>query len=54
MTVLQSRLNPRDEGFQANSEHMQRQVKDLGQLVASLREGGGPKAQVAAGGLQGL
>jgi 3-methylcrotonyl-CoA carboxylase beta subunit len=45
MTVLQTRLNPRDEGFQANSEHMQRQVDDLGELVASLREGGGPKAQ---------
>jgi 3-methylcrotonyl-CoA carboxylase beta subunit len=45
MTVLQTRLNPRDEGFQANSEHMQRQVDELGELVASLREGGGPKAQ---------
>ena len=38
MTVLQSRLNPRDETFQANSDHMQTQVDDL-------REGGGKKAQ---------
>ncbi|HCD57446.1 MULTISPECIES: carboxyl transferase domain-containing protein [Haliea] len=45
MTVLQSRLNPRDETFQANSDHMQTQVDDLRERVAALREGGGKKAQ---------
>ena len=45
MTVLQSRLNPRDETFQANSHHMQTQVDDLRERVAALREGGGKKAQ---------
>ncbi|QIB66178.1 carboxyl transferase domain-containing protein [Kineobactrum salinum] len=45
MTVLQSSLNPRDETFRANHEHMQAQVDDLRQLVAKIREGGGEKAQ---------
>ena len=45
MTVLQSRLNPRDEAFQANRDHMQAQVDDLRDKVAALREGGGKKAQ---------
>ena len=45
MTVLQSRLNPRDEAFQANRDHMQAQVNDLRDKVAALREGGGKKAQ---------
>src|SRR6056297_1059564 len=45
MTVLQSNLNPRDEAFQKNSDHMQAQVDDLGRLVATIREGGGEKAQ---------
>ncbi|PLW81015.1 methylcrotonoyl-CoA carboxylase [Kineobactrum sediminis] len=45
MTVLQSNLNPRDEAFQNNSDHMQAQVDDLGRLVAKIREGGGEKAQ---------
>jgi|GEM_PF-6964400 len=47
MTVLQSRLNPRDEAFQANRDHMQAQVDDLRDKVAALREGGGRKRRNA-------
>lgn len=45
MTVLQSRLNARDDTFQANRDHMQAQVDHLRDTVAGLREGGGKKAQ---------
>ena len=45
MSVLQTRLNPSDETFQANREHLRAQVEELRQLTARLREGGGAKSQ---------
>ena len=45
MTVLQSRINTRDTGFAENREAMQAQVDDLRQLVGTIRQGGGPRAQ---------
>ncbi|MFV0476332.1 MAG: carboxyl transferase domain-containing protein [Parahaliea sp.] len=45
MTQLISRLNPRDEGFQNNRQHMQAQVDDLREKVAQIHLGGGDKAQ---------
>jgi len=45
MTVLQTRINPRDAGFAGNREAMQAQVDDLRRLVGTIHQGGGPKAQ---------
>ena len=45
MTVLQSRINPRDPAFAENREAMQAQVDDLRQLVDRIRQGGGHRAQ---------
>jgi 3-methylcrotonyl-CoA carboxylase beta subunit len=45
MSVLQSRINTRDPGFDANREKMQAQVDDLRAVVDGIRQGGGPKAQ---------
>ncbi|MBN7798304.1 carboxyl transferase domain-containing protein [Parahaliea mediterranea] len=45
MSVLQTRINPRDEDFGRNRDHMQAQVDDLRAKVAELRQGGGEKAQ---------
>ncbi|MEJ2533548.1 MAG: carboxyl transferase domain-containing protein, partial [Halioglobus sp.] len=45
MSVLQSRINTRDESFEANRAHMQAQVDDLRALVDTIRQGGGAKAQ---------
>ena len=45
MSVLQSRINTRDESFETNRAHMQAQVDDLRQLVDRIRQGGGPRAQ---------
>jgi 3-methylcrotonyl-CoA carboxylase beta subunit len=45
MTILQTRVNTRDEGFAGNSEHLQSQVNDLRQLVAHIKLGGGEKYQ---------
>ena len=45
MAVLKSQVNTRDKAFANNSEHMQQQVSDLHKLVATLRQGGGEKAQ---------
>ncbi len=45
MSVLSTRINPRDEAFARNRDHMQAQVDDLREKVAIIREGGGPKAQ---------
>ncbi len=45
MTVLQTRINPRDPAFDANRAHMQAQVDDLREKVAAIRQGGGEKAQ---------
>ncbi|MCP5130571.1 MAG: methylcrotonoyl-CoA carboxylase [Pseudomonadales bacterium] len=45
MSVIQSRINPRDATFSANREAMQAQVDDLRALVDRVRQGGGPKAQ---------
>ncbi|MEX1665519.1 carboxyl transferase domain-containing protein [Zhongshania arctica] len=45
MTVLTSSINPRDPSFIENAEHMQAQVDDLKQLVATINQGGGEKSQ---------
>jgi 3-methylcrotonyl-CoA carboxylase beta subunit len=45
MSVLQSRINTRDETFETNRAHMQAQVDDLRALVSTVRQGGGAKAQ---------
>ena len=45
MSVIQSRINPRDAAFAANREHMQAQVDDLRAVVDKIRQGGGAKAQ---------
>lgn len=45
MAVLNSRINPRDEAFGINRDHMQSQVDDLRQKVDAIRLGGGTKAQ---------
>ena len=45
MSVLQSRINTRDETFETNRAHMQAQVDDLRALVSTIRQGGGAKAQ---------
>ncbi len=43
MTVLQSKLNTRDAAFEENRAHMQEQVNDLRQKVATIKLGGGEK-----------
>ena len=45
MSVIQSRINPRDAAFAANREHMQAQVDDLRAVVDKIRQGGGARAQ---------
>jgi 3-methylcrotonyl-CoA carboxylase beta subunit len=45
MTVLQSRINTRDDAFAANRDAMQAQVDDLRTVVDTIRQGGGEKAQ---------
>jgi len=45
MSVIQTRINPRDPTFATNREHMQAQVDDLRAVVDKIRQGGGPKAQ---------
>ncbi len=45
MSVLRTRINPRDEAFLANRENMQRQVDDLKAKVAQIHQGGGAKAR---------
>jgi 3-methylcrotonyl-CoA carboxylase beta subunit len=45
MTVLQSRINTRDDAFAINRDHMQTQVDDLRAVVDKVRAGGGAKAQ---------
>jgi 3-methylcrotonyl-CoA carboxylase beta subunit len=45
MTVLTSTINSRDPSFIENAEHMQAQVDDLKQLVATITQGGGEKSQ---------
>ena len=45
MTVLQSRINTRDDTFSTNRDHMQTQVDDLRELVGQIRQGGGAKAR---------
>ncbi len=45
MSVLQSRINPRDAAFAANRDAMQAQVDDLRRVVDTIRQGGGPRAQ---------
>ncbi|TXS96664.1 methylcrotonoyl-CoA carboxylase [Parahaliea maris] len=45
MSVLKTRINPRDEAFLANRENMQRQVDDLKAKVAQIHQGGGAKAR---------
>ena len=45
MTMLQSRINTRDDAFAINRDHMQTQVDDLRGVVDKIRAGGGAKAQ---------
>ena len=45
MSVIQSRINPRDAAFAANREHMQAQVDDLRAVVDRIHQGGGARAQ---------
>lgn len=45
MTILQSKVNPRSEEFQANHASMTKAVDDLYSKVATIQKGGGPKYQ---------
>ena len=45
MSVIQSRVNTRDEAFAANREHLQAQVDDLRRLVGVISRGGGEQAR---------
>ncbi|TRX76450.1 carboxyl transferase domain-containing protein [Pseudomonas mangiferae] len=45
MTILSTSLNPRAADYATNAAHMQEQVAALRDLLARVREGGGPKAQ---------
>ena len=45
MTILSTSLNPRAADYQANAARMREQVAALRDLLARVREGGGPKAQ---------
>lgn len=45
MTLLDSRINTRDESFGKNREHLKAQVDDLRRRVNIIHQGGGSKAQ---------
>ncbi len=45
MTLLQTRINPRDEAFGKNRNAMRTQVEDLRERVAEIHRGGGEKAR---------
>ena len=45
MTTLTSAIDPRSAEFRANATSMQAQVADLRVRVATIEEGGGPKAR---------
>ncbi|BFM07528.1 carboxyl transferase domain-containing protein [Halioxenophilus aromaticivorans] len=45
MATLKSKLNPRSEEFQANSEHMRTQVNDLRDKLDTIKLGGGKAYQ---------
>ena len=45
MTVLQSKINPRSDEFQANHQAMQQAVADLREKVEKIHQGGGPDYQ---------
>jgi 3-methylcrotonyl-CoA carboxylase beta subunit len=45
MTILESRLDPRSDDFQANADAMQQLVADLRARVAAIAEGGGADAR---------
>ena len=42
MTILQSKVNPRSEEFQANQASMAKAVADLRDKVTTIQQGGGP------------
>src|SRR5690606_11107224 len=45
MTILQSKINPRSDEFQANHQAMQQAVADLREKVETIHQGGGPVYQ---------
>ena len=45
MTILQSKVNPRSEEFQANQASMAKAVADLRDKVTTIQQGGGPSYQ---------
>ena len=45
MTVLKTKVNVRESGFEENREHLQAQVDDLRSLVERIKQGGGEKYQ---------
>ena len=45
MTILQSKINPRSDEFQANHQAMQQAVADLREKVEKIHQGGGPDYQ---------
>jgi len=45
MTILQSKINPRSEEFQANQASMAEVVADLRDKVSTIQQGGGPSYQ---------
>ena len=45
MSIIETRINPRSEEFLNNAGHMQALVKDLEQVVETVRAGGGEKYQ---------
>src|SRR5690554_2097350 len=45
MTILQSKINPRSDEFQANHQSMASAVTDLREKVETIHQGGGPEYQ---------
>src|SRR5690554_4698450 len=46
MSILQTQINPRSDGFQANEASMRAEVMKLRELTAAIAQGGGEKARV--------
>src|SRR5690554_3524778 len=46
MSILQTQINPRSDGFQANEASMRAVVMKLRELTAAIAQGGGEKARV--------
>jgi len=43
MDIIQTRINPDDEAFQANRDHMKQRLEQFQQRVSEIKQGGGPE-----------